>query len=76
MMTDNPDNPAGCLKFAGLLGHEFVIVQRSEHYSAVDGWATKGEFSTLNAAKRHLEDGQRIYQKRIEGRKRVWHRVV
>ena len=39
-----------CLKYSGYLGHRYVVIEPSDHWSAVEGWATVAQCGTLKAA--------------------------
>lgn len=38
------------LLYAGLLGHEFVLIERSDRDDAVDGWISRAETNSLESA--------------------------
>lgn len=53
--------PLGCLRYAGVLGHAYAVVEPSSHWSAVDGWRLAAQTSTLDGAREHAMPGARIY---------------
>lgn len=63
-----------CLKYAGMLGHEYVVVVQTDDPTWPDGWRLLAECPSLRDARRHIEDLAivRIYRKNYRNK---WVRV-
>lgn len=63
-MTTKAKLPLRCLA-ENIMGHEFVVVQPSTHWTAVDGWSVCANLNSLQRARDEAagKPGSRIYQK-------------
>lgn len=65
------------LKYLGTIGHKFVVIKESTHWSAVDGWSTVGQFTDLETAKRFQASVPPTVESRIYERiGEKWHRIM
>lgn len=63
-----------CLRYAGVFGHGYAVVESSQHWSASHGFRCCGEFATEQAARQFADegDGRMVFRRVGLGR---WVRV-
>lgn len=70
--NDRAKAPA-VLKWCGALGHRFVSIAPSTHWTAVDGWCSCCNFSDLaNWSDENVDPGSQVWEKIARG---LWRRV-
>jgi len=65
-MNSSPSN-LKVLRWVGFLGHRYVVIEPSEHWTSVAGWCCCSECSTKESAVRDLKPEQKVFERRRGG---------